>query len=428
MDDLEIMLMAGGKGTRVRFVAPKLPKPMIPLAGKPVLQYQLEFFRSLGFHRVYISIGYLGQVVKEYFGDGSRFGIQVVYLEEKEPLGTAGAFRLMPKQHKMWLVVNGDLVLNFDIMRMLSFHKRKQADITLFTHPNQHPYDSALIDTDSDGRIIKWWNKEGERTDAPNCVNAGIHLINVETLCFNSKIWHKKKVDLDRDILKPSIRSKRIYAYNSPEYVKDMGTPERLKQVEIDIVTRIVAARNLKHLQRAIFMDRDGTINQALGYITSPDQIHLIAGVSEAIKRINQSVYLAFVVTNQPVIARGECTFEEMCRIHARLESLLGMDGAYLDGITFCPHHPDNGFPGEIKELKTVCQCRKPAPGMLLSLAEQYNISLSDSWVIGDSAADIEAGRAVNCHTVYLGADKEEISLADYHAENLYDAMRLIFE
>ena len=426
MDDITLVIMAGGKGTRIRDIVDNVPKPMINVRGKPVLQHQLEFFRRLGFQEIDISIGYLGHVIKDYFGDGGNFGIEIKYLEEQQPMGTAGALHFLKNSSDLLLVVNGDLVLNFDFVRMLSFHKEKNADITLFTHPNQHPYDSALIDVDADSRIRRWWNKEEVRTDISNRVNAGIHLIRHEALEFDSALWKKQRIDLDRDILQPGIKRKRIYAYDSPEYVKDMGTPERLRQVERDMEDGIVAARNLKNPQRAIFLDRDGTINQLSGYITHREQLKLLDGVSAAIRRINASRYLAFVVTNQPVIARGECTFEEMHFIHARMEYLLGLDGAYLDGIEFCPHHPDIGFPGEVTELKISCECRKPAPGMLLSLAGRYHISLSDSWMIGDSATDMEAGRAAGCRTFYLGMDEEVAALAEGHAINLYEAVDMI--
>ena len=125
----------------------------------------------------------------------------------------------------------------------------------------------------------------------------------------------------------------------------------------------------------------------------------------EAIKKINQSGYLAVVVTNQPVIARGEVTYDKLKEIHNKMETLLGKDGAYLDGIYFCPHHPDSGFEGEIKELKIDCNCRKPKPGMLIKAAEDLNVDLSMSWMIGDGKSDILAGKNAGCKTALIGED-----------------------
>ena len=404
MENVQPIIMAGGKGTRISSVFKDIPKPMICVAGKPILEHQLNFFSRYNFKKITISIGHLGHVIKNYFGNGERFGLKIRYIEENEPLGSAGALRFSLEQPNLLLVLNGDVLFDFDFQRMLNFHREKSADITLFTHPNSHPFDSSIIDTEK-GRVIKWYNKEDVRENVPNRVNAGIHLITRDSLELNSAIWQKNKVDLDREILKPNVSKKRIFAYDSPEYVKDMGTPDRLKIVEEDFHSGVIAAKNLTKLQRAIFLDRDGTINKHVGFITDPNQIDLIDGAAEAIKLINKSSYLAIVVSNQPVIARGECTFDGMKKIHNRLMTLLGEKGAYLDDIIFCPHHTDKGFPGEIPELKFDCGCRKPKPGMLLEAAKKYNIDLSNSYMIGDDVRDIKAGVAAGCKSVYLGKD-----------------------
>ena len=129
----------------------------------------------------------------------------------------------------------------------------------------------------------------------------------------------------------------------------------------------------------------------------------MIDGVADAIKKINASGFLAIVVTNQPVIARGEVSFEEMEVIHNKMETLLGKEGAYLDGIYFCPHHPHKGYEGERPELKFDCDCRKPKPGMLMNAAHDFNIDLSQSWMIGDGEVDIKAGQNASCKTALIG-------------------------
>lgn len=413
---LKLVINAGGKGTRIQQIANNIPKPLIKIANKPVLEHQLNFFSQFGIKSAIITISHLGNLIKEYFGDGSKFDMQIDYIEEHQPLGTAGALKFLKNQFETLLLVNGDILFDFDLQRMLNYHFKKSADITLFTHSNQHPFDSSVIDTDDDGRIIRWLNKEDVRDNYPNRVNAGIHLINHSALNFNSNIWLNDKIDLDRDILKPNILTKKIFAYDSPEYVKDMGTPERFYQVEKDLLNGILHSKNLNLKQKAIFLDRDGTINKYKGFITQPDQIELIDGVAEAIKLINQSEYLAIIVTNQPVIARGECSFNDLKRIHNQLEMLLGEQSAYVDDIIFCPHHTDKGFDGEIPELKFDCNCRKPKPGMLIQMAEKYNINLNDSFMIGDDIRDVEAGINAGCKSIYVGN------------ENLLEAVKLILE
>lgn len=403
---MKAVIMAGGKGTRISAVAADIPKPMIPVGGKPVLEHQINCLKEQGFKEVILIVGHLGHIIKEYFKDGKWLGVTIQYYQEKEPLGTAGAlFYFKEILTEDFLLMNGDIIIDIDFHRFVKYHKEKGAIASLLTHPNSHPYDSALIDADETGKILKWTHKEEKRDTYKNRVNAGVHILSTELL---SLIDEPKKIDLDRDILKPLVETGRLYAYDSPEYVKDMGTPERYQMVCDDYEKGKVTAKNLLNKQKAIFLDRDGTINKYRGFITAPDQLELIEGVAAAIRKINESGYLAIIVSNQPVVARGECTFADLRKIHDKLETELGKQGAYVDDIFYCPHHPDRGFEGERIELKIDCDCRKPKPGMLLQAAEKYNIDLKKSYMVGDSYRDVEAGLAAGVRCIYLGRPDSE--------------------
>lgn len=407
---MKVVIMAGGKGTRIASVRNDVPKPMIQICGKPILEYQIDNLKTCGLTDIILVIGYLGDKVKEYFGDGSKFGVNIEYFVEDHPLGTAGALFKMPQLTEDFLLLCGDVNIDVDFNRFIAFHKEHKAWASLVAHPNGHPYDSSLLVTEVDApktvggmpedthRVIRWMAKEDERTYYKNRVNAGIELISPELLKETMKNFMPRhpetpdKIDLDRDVLKPNISSGRIFAYDTPEYIKDMGTPDRLYETERDIEIGKVHARNLKNKQKAIFLDRDGTINKMVGFVTKPEQFELIDGAAEAIKAINKSSYLAIVVTNQPVIARGDCTFEELQTIHDKMETELGKAGAFVDAIYVCPHHTDKGFEGERPEYKSNCDCRKPKPGLLLQAAKDFNIDLRESYMIGDSHRDVEAG------------------------------------
>lgn len=405
---MQAVIMAGGKGTRVASINQTLPKPMLPICGKPVLLHQIECLKRQGITEITLTIGHLGEQISGFFGDGGKFGVMIDYIHEKEPLGTAGAlYYLKNKITDDFLLINGDLIYDVDFKRLTDFHNNCKAKVTLLAHPNDHPYDSGIILADSDGKVTGWLTKEDKREWYHNCVNAGIHVISPALL---EEINEPRKIDLDREILKPMIPSGGIFIYKTPEYIKDMGTPERIAQVEHDLETGLVERKNLSQKQRAVFLDRDGTINRYIGFLRRPEELELLDGAAKAIRRINRSGYLAIVVTNQPVIARGEVTWEELDEIHRRLETLLGQEGAYLDDIFVCPHHPDKGFSGERPEYKIDCECRKPKPGLLLQAAEKYNIDLSDSWMIGDDSRDDGAGKAAGCQRVVLS---ERISLLD---------------
>lgn len=409
--------MAGGRGTRIAELFPDIPKPLIQVAGMPILEREIRSLCEQGFKDLILTVGYLADKIMAYFGDGSQLGVKIEYFVEETPLGNAGAlFRLREMiGDKPFLLLNADAAFDVDFNRMVEFHKRHGGLVTLFTHPNSHPYDSGLIISDDKGNVEKWLAKEDERPQwYDNRVNAGLHVINPKVLDMSLEHLDvdtttglpKGKVDLDRQILKPLCGTGQMFCYDSPEYVKDMGTPDRFHQVEADYKNGIVQAKNLSNKQKAVFLDRDGTINKYVGFLRNIDDFELIDGVSEAIKKINQSGYLAIVVTNQPVIARGEVTWEELNEIHKKMATLLGKDGAYVDAIYICPHHPDKGFEGERPEYKIDCACRKPKPGLLLQAAKDFNIDLSQSIMIGDSDRDVEAGEAAGCKTIFIETNK----------------------
>ena len=400
---MKTILMAGGRGTRIAELFPNIPKPLIAVAGMPILEREIRSLCAQGFKDIILTVGYLADKIISYFGDGSQFGAKIDYFVEESPLGNAGAlFRLREKiGDEPFLLLNADAAFDVDFNRMVAFHQNHGGLVTLFTHPNSHPYDSGLIIADENGHVEKWLAKEDERPQwYDNRVNAGLHVIDPKVLDISLKTleiskgsgFPEGKVDLDRQILKPLCGSNLMFCYDSPEYVKDMGTPERFHQVEADYKNGVVQAKNLTNKQKAIFLDRDGTINKYVGFLRNIDDFELIEGVAEAIKLINQSGYLAIVVTNQPVIARGEVTWEELNEIHKKMATLLGKEGAYVDGIYICPHHPDKGFEGERPEYKIDCDCRKPKPGLLFQAAKDFNIDLSESYMIGDSHRDVEAG------------------------------------
>ncbi len=407
---MKVVIMAGGKGTRITSVASDIPKPMIKIAGKPILEHEIECLKKQGLTDIIITVSHLGHVIMDYFGDGNKtspvtgmpFGVNIEYYFEEEPLGNAGAlFKIKDKLPSDFLLLNADILFDVDLKRFIDYHKKNKALVSLFVHANEHPYDSGLLLLDDNNYVLEWLTKEDKRPRYyRNIVNAGLHIISPKVLEMKISTM---KVDLDRQILKPLAGQGKMICYNSPEYTKDMGTPERYYEACKDYETGKIHMKNLINKQKAIFLDRDGTINEYVGYLLRHEDFKLINGVPDAIRLINYSGYLAIVVTNQPVIARGEVTVDELRYIHNKMETLLGEKGAYLDGIYYCPHHPDSGFKGEIHDLKICCNCRKPKPGLLLKAASDFNIDLTQSWMIGDSKSDIEAGKNAGCKTALIG-------------------------
>jgi len=389
---MKVVIIAGGKGTRIASVNSEIPKAMIPVCGKPVIERQIEMAKRQGYNDFILLTGHLGEQIEEYFGDGSSRGVNIFYYRETTPLGTAGALAEVKDQTgEDFFVFYGDTVMDIDMKAMENFHKSNNADATLLVHPNDHPYDSDIVRMDKDNRVEGFDNKpHPEGFICHNTVNAALFIFNKKII---SAIKPGVKSHIEKDVLPECInRGYKVFGYKSFEYVKDMGTPDRYESVCRDWQSGRVAAMNKANKQKAVFLDRDGVINVDAGLVYKQSQMQLVEGVEEALNYIHSKGYLAVVVTNQSVIARNLCTFEELDAINALMETLLGKKRAYIDALYFCPHHPDGGYPEERKEYKIVCNCRKPAPGLLFKAAEEMNIDIKQSFMIGDRESDKQAG------------------------------------
>lgn len=434
---MKVVIMAGGRGTRISELFPDIPKPLIPIGNIPVLEREIYSLREQGFTDFILTVSYMSDKIIAYFGDGSNMGVSIQYYVEETPLGNAGAlFKLRDQLTEPFLLLNADVVFDADFNRMIAFHKEHGGLVTLFTHPNSHPYDSGLIIANQNMSVEAWLTREDKHPRYyKNRVNAGLHVIEpaVLDLFDGSRVGERDengrifKVDLDRQILKPLSGTGKMFCYDSPEYVKDMGTPERYNAVSIDYLSGVVHSKNLRNKQKAIFLDRDGTINMYKGFLRNINDFELVPGIVDAIKKINASGYLCIVVTNQPVIARGEVTWNELEEIHNKMETELGNNGAYIDAIYFCPHHPHKGYEGEVAELKIDCDCRKPKPGMLHKAANDFNIDLSKSWMIGDGENDVKAGIAAGCKTVFISNSENVNDKSygqDYTCDSVYEFLK----
>lgn len=438
---MKIIIMAGGRGIRISELYPDIPKPMISIDGTPVLEREILSLANQGFTDIILTISHMGDKIVKYFGDGRRFGVSIQYYKEETPFGNAGAlFKLRDQLTEPFLLLNADAVFDVNFNRMVEFHKEQGGLVTLFTHPNSHPYDSGLLIANKDLSVEAWLTKEDERPEYyKNRVNAGLHVIDPALLdmvkidadkigTVDKNTGKVIKVDLDRQLLKPLAGTSKMFCYDSPEYVKDMGTPERFYSVVEDFKAGRIQAKNLSNKQKAIFLDRDGTINVYKGFLRDIQDFELIPGITDSIKKINASGYLAIVTTNQPVIARGEVTYDQIDEIHNKLETLLGMQGAYIDGLYYCPHHPHKGYEGEIPELKFDCDCRKPKSGMLLKAAEDFNINLCKSFMVGDSKDDVKAGIAAGCKAVLINGEGSGHEEGDFGQIDTLDSVAAFLE
>lgn len=399
---MKAVITAGGKGTRLSSIANDIPKPMVSVVGKPILEYQINCLKENGIKDIFIIIGHFGSIIRNYFKDGSAFGVNIKYIEEKEPLGSAGSlFYLRKELNDDFVFLFGDLMLDVFFEKMIEFHIKNKAMITLLSHPNSHPFDSDLIIADANNLVVGIDSKHNVRNYFyHNLVNSGVYV--VSNHIFGKYFKEPKKTDFAKDVVNIELKNNTVYSYHSTEYVKDAGTPNRYHSVCKDVEAGIVKAKNLRNPQKCVFLDRDGTINKYVGFARDLNQIELEENSSIGLKDINKSSFISIVITNQPVIARGEVTFEQLREINNKIETLLGKDGTYFDDLFFCPHHPDRGFDGEVPSLKFDCDCRKPKIGLLLQAKEKYNIDLTKSFFVGDTTLDIQTGINAGMKTILV--------------------------
>lgn len=427
---MKAVILAGGKGTRLGDLTKDIPKPMVPLLGKPLVEYQIDLLKRYGFEEVIFIVNHLGEAIENHFGAGEQFGIRISYFHEREPLGTVGGVKAIEDQLQSdFFLLYGDVMMEMDLDRLLDFHRQKKSEATLVVHPNDHPYDSDLVELDEEQRVIHVLPKpHPENLLYHNMVNAAAYVLSPKIFQFLEK---GRKADFGKDIFPKIYSQLAMYGYNTPEYLKDMGTPDRLGQVEKDIKSGKVQRRSLAQRQKAIFLDRDGVLNHDTDLIHRPEDLMLYDYTADALKKVNTSDYLAIVTTNQSVVARNLTTIEGLGEIHKKMETELGNMGAKLDAIYYCPHHPDAGYPGENPKYKVECECRKPKPGMINQASARFNIDVSQSFMIGDSERDMGAGRAAGCTTIGVmtghGLKKTSL-LPDYFFANLKEAVDFIID
>jgi histidinol-phosphate phosphatase family protein len=428
---MKAVILAGGKGTRLAKLIKNTPKPLIKIGGKSVIEHQILLLRDHGIKEIWILIGFLGDQIKEYLKDGRKWGVVIHYSQEKKLLGTAGALKVLENEIKKdFLVFSGDVMMDFDLKRFINYHRQKKGIASIVVHPNDHPLDSDLVEVDRKGEIISLLKRSHP---------LGMTFRNLSiasAYIFSPKIFQyipkKKKSDIEKDILPRILKSKeKIYAYNTPEYVKDIGTPKRLREVNRDYASSKIKKLNLKNRRKAIFLDRDGVINEEVDQLCKVEDLKIYDFAAKAIKKINEIGNLAIIISNQPMIAKGFMTENDLNEIHKKLETELGKKGAKIDAFYYCPHHPEKGFRGEIPELKINCNCRKPKIGLFLKAKKDFNINLKNSYMIGDQTSDILAGKRAGCKTIlvktgYGGKDKIFSAKPDFVAENLLEAVNNI--
>jgi len=399
---MKLVILAGGKGTRLGLK--HIPKPMARINGFPILEWQIRLAYRFGIKDIIILSGHLAEVIFNYFGDGSKWGLRISHVIEPFPLGTAGALKML--EHLIdntFFVFYGDTFLDIDLNRMLEFHTVHSKPLaTILIHPNDHPCDSDLVEVENgSNEVINFLPKpHALGSFHQNLVNAALYIF--EPSIFQH-ISFNIQADLGKHTLPAIIAAKiPIFAYKTTEYIKDIGTKERLASVSFDIISGKVAARNSGNAPRAIFLDFDSLFINNLSSDNSMLNSHFFDLFAEAVKTINNSNFLLFLTIFESSNIKKVFLFKS--KIIKKVDFELGIRNAFFDDIFDFSKNKNISKKNNIShEKRTRKNHNCNAIRMFLEISKQFNINLHNSWIITNSLNILYLGKSTACLTASAG-------------------------
>ena len=383
----QAIILAGGVGERLRPLTHTMPKPMVPVNGRPYLEYLVRLLKKNGISEIILLVGYLHEKIIEHFGDGSDFGIKIKYSIGDVSFETGKRIKDAEKLiQERFLLMYCDNYWPLDLKKLTEFYDRNKtaASVTIYTNKDGITRNNMYVD--SAGYVVKY--DKSRKDENLNGVEIGFFIMDKSIL----DLMPDTNFSFEKEILPKLIEKRQLSGYLTDHRYYSIGSPERMAVAE-------------KFLQpkKIIFLDRDGVINKKAKkaeYIRSWSEFEFLPGSIDAMKMLSRSGYRIFVITNQAGISRGAMTEDDLKVIHSNLKSELEKKGVRIEKIYYCPHGWDDG-----------CECRKPKPGMLFQAAREYDLDLSESIFIGDDKRDLEAGLAAECRTLLVGPGESLLKL-----------------
>lgn len=379
---MECVVLAGGKGTRLRSVVSDLPKCMAPVAGRPFLAWLLDDLREAGFDHIILSLGYKHEAVEAWVATRpDRDSITCVV--EEEPLGTGGGVRLALRQARedAVFILNGDTFFGVDYPAMKAFHRQSGAQATLALKPLRDFDRYGEVTLDGQGRITAFREK---RPCAEGLINGGVYLLQREALAEMPD-----RFSLEKDYFEPHAESAGLASFRSEGYFIDIGIPADYARAQRDFAGG--AYHNFPY--DALLLDRDGVINvlRPNDYVKTVDEFVFCDGALEALRRLNPCFRRIVIVTNQRGVGRGLMTETDLAEIHDWMLARIREAGGRIDRIYVCT------------AVDPADPRRKPNPGMAREVRADFpDIDFARSILVGDSASDLEFARRAGIPAVCL--------------------------
>ena len=383
----QAVILAGGIGTRLRPLTYKIPKPMITLNNKPFLEYLIDLLKENGIEEVVLLLGYLPEKIKEYFGDGSNFGIKIKY--SVGDVSFESGKRIKDAEELLdnyFLLMYCDNYWPLDLKKLTEYYEKKNvlASVTIYT--NKDNFTKSNIKVDDNGYVTLYDRERKEKNLSG--VEIGFYIINKKVL----DIIPNTNLCFEKEIMPQLIHKKQLAGYLTDHRYYSISKIERLPITE----------KFLKP-KKVIFLDRDGVINKKApkaDYVKCWDEFEFLPGSVEAITLLTKKGYELYIISNQAGIARGMMTTNDLEEIHKNMTNEIEKKGGKILGIYYCPHGWDEG-----------CECRKPKPGMFFQAAREHHFDLTKTVFIGDDERDAEAGEAAGVKTILVSPNKSFLNV-----------------
>lgn len=380
MSNIDLIVLCGGRGSRLKHVTNRVSKPMIKIGNISFLRHLINYYKKYNFQNIYLLAGYKGRQIFKEFNNTNENLISIKCLIEKKPLGTGGALSLIKNKVKNdFVLINGDSFLNVDITKLINLNTNKDFFTKMILIENTNYKSNRKLNALSVGNdnLIKY--KENS-----NLMNSGIYYFKKKVL----KCIEQKYFSLEHDLLPKLIKKKKVIGYKDKEFFIDIGTKKQLSDAHKKLP---------KYFYKpALFLDRDGVLNKDFGYVFKYEDFKWLNGVIKALKYAQKKYYI-FIVTNQSGIGRGYYTLKQFKILQQKVKTFLIKKKIFLNDLEFCPHHPIYGK----GKNKIKCKCRKPGDGMIKNLKKKWMINMKKSYFIGDKRTDEITAKKSNIKFYY---------------------------
>jgi mannose-1-phosphate guanylyltransferase len=401
MRPTKALLLAAGLGTRLRPLTDRVPKCLVPIAGRPLLDYWLMALADAGVRQVMINTHHLRSQVGDHIARvNARGGQRITEAFEPRLLGSAGTVtrnRALADDCDELLLVYADNFSDVDLRAMVAYHRSHGDPVTMLLFRASDPRACGIVELDGGKRVIDFTEKPEHPKS--NLANAGVYVISAEAF---REMADANGSDLGRDVLGRFVG--RMRGWVNDGYHIDIGTPEALARAAVD-ARRVNTGRLIDPdgLRQAVFVDRDGVLIEHVHYISDPDDVRLIGGAADAVVACRRAGYACVVVSNQSAIGRGLMTEAQLRAVNERMCDLFAARGAVFDALYHCPTAPACEDPAVVEH-----EDRKPGPGMLLRGSSELKLDLARSWMVGDAISDVLAGINAGCRGSILVSSGRE--------------------